>query len=461
MSSLASNSAVAEATPSSADASVEVDRLRSELEQVRAKFLDWKSKAQSGVDQLRRQIVELNDQLESGKRERLQWQWFVGRLLSAFAVSQLEDSRGGMTGLVGQWLLHSCDYHRLVLDSFIDAASSNGVALKSKTDAASPSPLPQPTQPSTETLSRQVEQLQGALAKSSGELQQKVQALHRQDEILAALKRQIESLESANRALESQLSSGDTQIDEIQQAHEALSEEMRRMSQEYESREAALALRHGTELQALTASHEVELQQVRDEATSRLNEMIQQSLRDGIDNTTSIGLNGTRAANDNDDVAYTELLGDYKAMETRCTALAEENRVLQEQIRNTSMGGGKLNGGGLEAKDLGSHENEPLNFSDAVRQLTALRIKMSGLQEELWKAKREALATAKKSSAQSNGLSSQNVEYLRSVIVRLLCSQKKPDVVMHLIPVLSMLLKLPDSDLREVYVANPSWVRKT
>lgn len=54
-------------------------------------------------------------------------------------------------------------------------------------------------------------------------------------------------------------------------------------------------------------------------------------------------------------------------------------------------------------------------------------------------------------------LDAQQVQYLRSVLIKILCNLSQVDVIKHLLPVVKTILHLPEDDMMCIYKCNPNW----
>lgn len=346
-----------------------------------------------------------------------------------------------------------------------------------------------------EALQKHVTELDTALKATKEEVTMREHALLGRDDAIASLEKQLEELSSAKQQLKSQLESGMNapNMQQINVLQGEMESRLEQMHAEYARLESTLRAQHHAELNQQRAVHEEEM------------ELLRQEMKDMVRSTPAMQSRlPLRDTVPHEDIAYDELFRDYRELERAHNALTRENAELKRrcQHRLNSVGGSASNlDGGGEVDGAPSTRNAPASSSrsDSLRTFTADTVhggatngllsnvadggqdifagEFSTLQEakvvvmklqgrlkfsadELWKAKREIFELQKACSKErlpSGALGAQQVSYMRSVIVQLLCSSNKPDVVKHLIPVLIKVLHLDDHAVEQIYGANPYW----
>ncbi|KAG5491840.1 hypothetical protein JIQ42_01749 [Leishmania sp. Namibia] len=462
---------------------LEVMRLRQELHECQDKFASWKEKAKMGVDQMRAQIIDLTRKLDESTKQcaLLAASPCSAETLPASYVAQSQEFM----------YAHAFAAACLLVDTALLSHSGGVPGQCMSTAATCPAKSPASLNATTESLQKTIKdqsdrlkEAHHALKRSTNELLQRTEALHQQDERLAELKCRIAELEASNTSLKQQLMSVPN-IEEWRQAQDELDQQLARARLEYERRESQLVLQHSAEVQALKASHEREIQEMQREQQDAVAQAIRDSLSSSMQtlrhngaSLTEVGgvaADGTRHCRTNDD-AYMGLLRDYKAMETQCAAVVKERDAMAGQ-QQTFL---------LELQDLlqGTHGSIPASdadgsptprtaftdgisgavgwdslrdaasLKDAARQIQEQRLRFVQLQDELMRTRRELMQLRRfKSGPSEEGLGAQQLQYLRSVVVQLLCSLSDVRVVRHLLPVLSALLKFTDDDLKAITTA--------
>lgn len=460
-------------SPAVTTATAEVAQLRQELHQCQEKFASWKVKAKTGVEQMRAQIVDLTCRLDESNKQRA--------LLEALPALYITQSQEFMYA-------HAIAAACLLVDAVLLSHSGGGSAQYKDTAATSSAMSPTVQSTTTESLQKTVKdqsdrlkEAHHSLRRLTNELQQRTEALHQQDENVADLKRRLAELEACNTSLKQQLMSVPN-TDEWRHVQEELDQQLAQTRLEYESRESQLILQHSTEVQALKALHEQEVQEMQREQRDAVAEAVQDALASSSPTLVRGGAHppGIRdvSADDanpckSDDDAYLDLLNDYKATEMRCAAVTKERdtiaaeqqmllRELEELLECTV--------GALPASDENGTPTTPAtaadgtpaaaglvsfadtaNLKEAARRIHAQRLTFVKLQEELMHSRREVMQLRRlKAGPPEDGLGAQQLQYVRSVVVQLLCSLSDIRVARHLLPVLSMLLKFTDDDLQAI-----------
>ena len=103
----------------------------------------------------------------------------------------------------------------------------------------------------------------------------------------------------------------------------------------------------------------------------------------------------------------------------------------------------------MDTTDLSATELQHL-----IRELEKQTQSMS---DQIWNLSHQVLEMKAREQKNTAGApSEQHTNYLRSILVKILCS--KDDVRGSIMPVLSSLVHFSDEDLKEVYGSNPNWV---
>ncbi|CAM71837.1 conserved hypothetical protein [Leishmania infantum JPCM5] len=455
-------------SPAVTTATAEVAQLRQELHQCQEKFASWKAKAKTGVEQMRAQIVDLTCKLDESNKQRALLEASLGRgaALPALYVAQSQEFMHA----------HAIAAACLLVDTVLLSHSGGGPGQYKDTAATSPARSPTLQSTTTESLQKTVKdqsdrlkEAHHALKRLSNELQQRTAALHQQDENLADLRRRLAELEACNTSLKQQLMSVPN-AQEWKHAQEELDQQLARTRLEYESRESQLVLQHSTEVQALKAVHEREVQEMQREQRDAVAQAVQDAL---ANRSPTLVRGGAHPGKTDDDDAYLDLLNDYKAMEMQCAAATQERdtmaaeqqmllRELQELLQSARgpLPASAANGtsttavtaaDGAQATAGWDSFADTANLKEAVRRIHEQRLTFAKLQEELMHSRREVMQLRRcKAGPPEDGLSAQQLQYVRSVVVQLLCSLSDIRVARHLLPVLSMLLKFTDDDLQAI-----------
>ncbi|KAL7707891.1 hypothetical protein N2W54_003539 [Lotmaria passim] len=457
-----------DAAASAESPSSEVARLRDELQQCQTKFNSWKDKAKSGVDNMRAQIIDLTQRLERSEQEKS---------MEICGADEMQASALAQSDIAAT---HSFAAACLFIDTIqaLYIPSSDVAATSTPPGAAaavSPSPSPQDAvirklQRTIQDQSDRLKETRYALKRSINEGQQRVEALQRQDEVVASLKRRIEALEAANVSLEEQLMNAPN-TEEWRAAQEELDHQLERSRLDYETRESNLVLQHSNEMQALNAAHEQEIRDIQRDAQEKISQAVQNALASQAQALASASAQLAQRQQQEqhvggtEDAAYVDLLHDYKALEaSSATAMKERDvalnqqkallRELQDLFRAIGTGGIAFNGSNGSAGTV----VDGITVEDAVRQIGEQRVRLVALQGDLSRSRREVMQLKRsKQSTPVDGLGSQQTQYLRSVVVQLLCSLNDASVAKRLVPVLSTLLKFSDDDLKAVTKAMPQW----
>lgn len=440
----------------------EVTRLRTELAQCQEKFALWKEKAKGGVDSLRAQIIDLTQRLDRSEEKR------VNELRTS---SALQSSTSASADVV---TAHSFAVACLLTDALHaqSAASTKGAA-------SATSPLPQPSpdgvirklERTIQDQSDRLKETHHALRRSTNEVQQRIEALQRQDEVVAALRRRVEALEAANIALEEQLMNVPN-VEEWRAAQDELDHQLERSRLEYEHRESVLVLQHSNEIQSLNAAHEQDFREIQRDADERVAQTVQTALASQAQALATATAQAVQQQQQqqqkrgSDDEVYMNLLRDYKALEASSSSAVKERdamlqqrktllRELHDLFRATGTGAMGVAGPPQSSGDVSA---DTLTAEDAIQQIGEQRVRCVALQEELARCRREIVQLKRsRPSVPVDGLGAQQTQYVRSVVVQLLCSLHDATVAKRLLPVLSMLLKFSDDDLKAVTRAMPQW----
>ncbi|KAG5494141.1 hypothetical protein JKF63_01976 [Porcisia hertigi] len=470
--------------PSSTTATVpteEVAQLKRQLHDCQEKFELWKVKAKAGVDQMRSQIVDITRALNESKQQCAH--------LAALAYNADAPTSVYVSQSQNLMYAHAMAAACLLVDA-VSAPDTGGGQEPCDGSAAtnlSSSRHIQRTNPhllqkTIEDQSNRLKEVRRALQQLTNELQQRTEALRQQDDNVAALRRQLAALEACKTSLEQQLANA-PDAEQWRQAQEDLDQQLVRMQLEYEGRESQLILQHSTELQALNAAHEQEIREMERER----NEAVAQALRNCsgyiADKPAGRSAPLSRESDGNhngkaDDDAYIDLLNDYKRIKMRCAAVVKERDHMETQqkafVRElrgllsctarslpASKGNSAANTGTTDADRIGlavewDSLSDTATMEDVTRHLCEQRLRFKGIQEELARTHQEVTQLRRLNAGHSaDGLSAQQVQYLRSVVVQLLCSLSDVNVVRHMLPVLCMLLKFSDGELKAITNALP------
>ncbi|TPP40294.1 GRIP domain family protein [Leishmania donovani] len=408
-------------SPAVTTATAEVAQLRQELHQCQEKFASWKAKAKTGVEQMRAQIVDLTCKLDESNKQRALLEASLGRgtALPALYVAQSQEF------MYAHAIAAAC----LLVDTVLLSHSGGGPGQYKDTAATSPARSPTLQSTTTESLQKTVKdqsdrlkEAHHALKRLSNELQQRTAALHQQDENLADLRRRLAELEACNTSLKQQLMSVPN-AQEWKHAQEELDQQLARTRLEYESRESQLVLQHSTEVQALKAVHEREVQDM------------QREQRDAV----------SQAERDTMAAEQQMLLRELQEL------LQSARGPLPASAANGTSTTAVTAADGTQATAGWDSFADTANLKEAVRRIHEQRLTFAKLQEELMHSRREVMQLRRcKAGPPEDGLSAQQLQYVRSVVVQLLCSLSDIRVARHLLPVLSMLLKFTDDDLQAI-----------
>ncbi|KAK7197096.1 GRIP domain containing protein [Novymonas esmeraldas] len=473
-------------SPAATNAEVELAQLRQELKRSQEKFSSWQAKAKAGVDQMRAQVLDLTHRLEMANQQQ--------------AHTLATDTRGASR--LTQFLEHSSDIlsaHALAAASLlIDTSPSaaarvegysrgGGAALSSSAstppaqDAAAS--LVESLQKTVRDQADRIKETHHALKRATKELQQRTAAVHQQDESLAVLKRRVAALEATNTSLEGQLMNVPN-AEEWRVAQEELDNQLTSARLECENRESQLVLQHSIEVQALSAAHELEVRELQLEHSEALAQAVRDALMGGSRGADgrAPASNSANATNglltngggprgrDGEDSAYMGLLREYEAVERQCAAVIQERDAMEAQqkallrelqdlvCQATDTPASGSHGGTAEAwKPLA----EVVNLEAAARLIADQRHRCVALHEDLVRTRAEVGQLRRaKTSPPVDGLGAQQLQYVRSVVVQLLCSLNDARVARNLLPVLSMLLKFTDDDLASITKAIPQWTTR-
>ncbi|KAI5686642.1 GRIP domain containing protein [Leishmania braziliensis] len=429
---------------------------------------------------MRAQIVDLTRKLDESNEQR----------------ALLEASLGNREALPELYLAQCQEFmyaHAIAAASMmVDATSLSHNGGKpeqckdvSTTDSAMTSPsrdtVIENLQKAIKDQSNRLKEVQYALKRSTNELQQRTEALRQQDESLAEMKHRLTELETSNTSLRQQLLNAPN-TDEWKQAQEDLDQQLERTRLEYEIRESQLVLQYSAELQALKASHEREVHEMQREHRDAIAETLRAAQVSSAQATvcnsvhppgaSDVPHHGTYPGKTDDD-AYLNLLSDYKAMERQCaTAMKERGAMVAQQkallrelkdilhsavgplpasdTSNTSVTA-TTSADETQATAGWNSVTDIHNLKEAVRQIHEQSLRFAGLQEELMRTRREVMQLRRSTTGPSeDGLGAQQLQYVRSVVVRLFCSLSDVHVARHLLPVLSTLLKFTDEDLKAI-----------
>ncbi|KPI88241.1 hypothetical protein ABL78_2665 [Leptomonas seymouri] len=456
----ASSGSVTDGGPTDSSAP-EVNQLREELQKCQEKFSMWKEKAKIGVENLRAQIIELNHRFEDSEQRGVAERHTVGRFQSSM-LAQVD--------IVCEHSFAAASLFANSLTAQYQTAVETARAAAAPAGSLPPPPSPQDTligqlQRTIQGQTDRLKETQHALKKSNKEVQRRAEALQSQDEVIAVLKRRVEALESANTSLQEQLMTVPN-MDEWRAALDEHHQQLEHSRLEYEKRESSLVLQHNNEIHALNAAHEEEVRELERDAQERISLAVLNALATQGQVVSPVpeqlATQRAQCQRESEDAAYMDLLSDYKAMETSSAAAVKERDVVLSQQKTLlrdlqdffrAIGARVVeNGSQVPSPPAGSTGSMcELTVDDAIRYLSEHRVRLVALEEECSRWHRE-LVQLKRSrpSAPLDGLGAQQTQYLRSVVVQLLCSNNNADVAKRLLPVLNVLLKFSDDDLKAV-----------
>ncbi|KPA82542.1 hypothetical protein ABB37_03581 [Leptomonas pyrrhocoris] len=458
--------------------SLEANRLREELQHCQEKFASWKEKAKIGVDNLRMQIIGLNQRLERSEQKRVEELRTVDLLQSS--MSAQADLASAHSFAAACLFVNSLSARNGATEGAAKATASSS---PSPTPAAAVTPPSPPSPPNAlitklqRTIQEQSDRLKEthhALKRSTNEVQQRIEALKRQDGIVAVLKRRLEASEAANVSLEEQLMNVPN-VEEWRAAQDELDHQLERSRLEYETRESNLVLHHSNEIQALNMAHEQEIRELQRDAQEKVSQAVQNALASqaqaAASASTQLAQSHQQRQREAEDAAYMDLLSDYKALEaTSGAAVRERDAVLKQQktlirelhdfFRAVGMGG-IASASQVQSPQSGNVAvAREMTVEDTIRQIGEQRARVIALQEELSRCRREVVQLKRsKPSQPPDGLGAQQTQYVRSVVVQLLCSLNDASIAKRLLPVLSMLLKFSNDDMTAVTKAMPQWTQ--
>lgn len=282
-----------------------------------------------------------------------------------------------------------------------------------------------------ETLRAEQENLSRALHDAKGALSESQLAVAQRDIAIATLERQVEELSSVAQQLQDRIAA----FEDTAAPNPVKS--LGSSTKEWEAHEADIREHYAREMSEMAAQHESEIERLREElGCANAHRLLPRT-------------DGCRAAGGEDDEAYRVLLAELDTTRKSCEWLRAEKQRLENQVAainsTQQCQRGASGNGGAEA----SHVRE------LERQLKAQA-------EQLWAVNEQLLELRASGTSPKNGSVSgtqQQGEYLRSVLVKLLCA-RSDDVRAGLVPVLATILQLHDADLKAIYTSNPTWATR-
>lgn len=343
-----------------------------------------------------------------------------------------------------------------------------------------------------ETLQKQNEELNKALQQVRDELKERDRALLGRDEVIGTLEQRLDTLERAKNQLEQEQASmlQGPNMEQVNFLEAQMEREVQNLRAEFAAREESIFIQHNDEIERLVTRHEEELIALRREADEQVAEAIENAVAMQSAGATGTGVaNGTQIPEAHDDTAYMELLGEYEKLKKQHRSLTDAFTKLQRESqdrRHTAVvslptsppslnsggaGGGRgaLIGSNEQALAMGASggdvdtksQSQPASLPEAIAIINDLRSTLQSLSEQLWAAKKTLLDSKHKQpqGPPAGALDQQQVAYLKSIVVTLLCSKSgDTDMRMKLLPILSTLLHFDSKDLTHIYEANPKWI---
>nr|CCC89944.1 unnamed protein product [Trypanosoma congolense IL3000] len=452
----------------------EIARLREELNKAKQRMQQWKEKTQAGVSEMRNRIVELTNQLEECRAANKLLSQQVSNatvsVVTPFAACDLEKSADSFSSFatfrVEQWLDDAltalCDTQLGKYNLLIEIANATSQELeKHKRRTAQTLRLQRKT---TDALENEIANLREQVSVLQGDLAERSCAVKSRDQALEVLQGRLEEMEAAKVSYEAAQTALVSKLnaEQINVFEERLEEDRESMRREFAAREALIFDKHREEMEQLASRYEHDMAELRREIEEKPLGVVE------IENGLALWPSNTaRHPEDCDDVAYGELMSDLEALQEELRVSREENRKLTQEI--SALRTGPLSSGSLTALNSGSGTPEsrvhPQKLTEAISRITELEEDVARLSEELYIARKRAVASVHQSSTVKNPKPSlvfegQLAAYLRCTIVRLLCSAGEPAVAKNVFPVLNALLQFEKEDIEEVYRKNPDWIKR-
>jgi hypothetical protein len=411
--------------------------LEEEALQNARKFEEWKTKAKTSVDKHREQIISLTSELAQCRT----------------VISTLEALRARGFSWAIQYLQSSLDMSLAQGEIYCMAktqmADADTAALRNQL-AENSIQFEKYKKRAEQTLrlsskdhqgiAEESSKLKEALEQALGQLGESREAVNQRNIAISVLEKQLDDVNSVVDSLHGQLER--VQQSACRDGVKVLTEDdLEKVRQEFGEREAIIFEQHRDELLRLSSAHEAEMEQARQEEAERLATAVAQA-RNGS------SLHHLR------DEAYDALLAENDAARASLTTLTAENALLRDQLAKLQQRG-----------DGGSVPLSNATPAQLQKRIHELEKHVAHLSDQLWTVNHTALeAKAAKddpSSMQQQPRArpdAQQQSYFRSVLVKLLCA-RTDDVKSSLMPVLTTIAQLDSNDLRQIYGANPGWIK--
>ncbi|CCW67160.1 unnamed protein product [Phytomonas sp. Hart1] len=445
-------------------------RLGEELKQTQSKFEEWKVKAKIGVDHLRERIVQLTTQLEVSESQRQALALSLDNLRSSKDGDD-ECPRGlGIPCTIG--CLAALERERVVGESLLTACGEKmevlWLGLLSHPQRQSPSEdklelykrrvatTMKLQQKNAEALQTQVVELQESLRLAEKELQARASGLLAKEETISLLEKRLSSVEQVNEELQrrSDATSRGPNMDRINAMEEKMEQRINALCAEFALHENTIVMQHHDELERLQSTHEREMDVVRQEAEERIAREIEAGLSFPKQPPSLLSM----AASPPDDASYGELLKEFEALESQHRALLNENTEMKSKMQklNSSNEAERVNNG--KASSVTCYQHNPSSLAEANVVIQKLQESLTTTTDQLWRAKK-GLINGKVNKFLEGALDSQQVAYLKSIIVNLLCMCNNSPTIAKLLPVISKLLQFNKEDMDTIYNHNLDWKR--
>ena len=418
--------------------------LEEELQQQAKKFDEWKAKAKASVEKHREQIVSLSAELEEARRDSTRSKALVsGCAAWAHGVSSTAfDAAASHADAC--WIARG------------QAADTDAALLRGQL-AESAAQFDKYKKRAEQTLRLSSKDHQGMLEESSKvkealeqalvQLGEAREAVNQRNIAIAVLEKQLDDMNVVVDSLHAQLEQFQGRgsgVDGAKGAHSISESEVEKVRQEFGEREAIIFEQHRDEILRLTTAHELEMTAVRQEEEEKLAAALSARSRD------------TRSSAASRDNAYDALLTEHDKIKLSAASLAEENRLLREQVAKLQPRG-----------DSGAAPLSNATPAQLQSRVHELERHVAHLSDQLWTANHNALEAKSAASAKDAPQSgpqarvkpdAQQQSYFRSVLVKMLCA-RTDDVRSSLMPVLTTIAQLEANDLRVIYSANPGWIK--
>lgn len=233
--------------------------------------------------------------------------------------------------------------------------------------------------------------------------------------------------------------------------------EMDRLREEFQSAQQLASEHHRTEMTRLIDAHENEIGILQEEC---------RALRHDHSAPTSRGNHhhNHHHSTEAEDEAYANLLVEVTRLERDSREKSKRIEALQQELKkkesssSSSVGAATVGGPTTHRATAGGSGVD----DDSKGRVQDLEKQVAQLTQQLWSAN-NAMIEARASQRERDGVNrsgpSQQSSYLKSIVVKMLCEQHD-EVRGSLVPVLTSLLKLEAEDLRLLYAANPTWIRR-